>query len=116
MSSNGTAAFQADTSGIYTGVGGASSVTTVASASVPVPGNPAATFFFNALDSRPASIDNVVVAFEAWSSSPSGVDQGIYKGPSSGGALSLVADRSTFLPFGSGTTQMDSFNGPAINS
>ena len=116
VATDGTAAFQADTSGIYTGVGGGASVTTVASASTPVPGNPGATFFFNALDSRPASISNGVVAFEAWNSSASGVDQGIYKGPSSGGALSLVADRSTFLPFGSGTTQMVFFNGPAINN
>jgi len=97
-------------------VGGASSVTTVASASTPVPGSPGSTFFFNALDSRPASIDNGVVAFEAWSHTPSGTNQGIYTGPSSGGALSLVADRSTLLPFGSGTTQMVFFNGPAINN
>ena len=116
VSSNGTAAFQADTSGIYTGVGGAPSVTTVASANTPVPGNPGGSFFFNALDSRPASISNGTVAFEAWSRSPSGVDQGIYTGPSSGGALSLVADRSTFLPVGNGFQQMIFFNGPAINN
>ncbi len=116
VSSNGTAAFQGDNSGIYTGVGGGSSVTTVASASTPVPGNPGGTFFFSALDSRPASIDSGVVAFEAWSRSSSGVDQGIYTGPSSGGTLSLVADRSTFLPFGNGFTQMVFFEGPAINS
>ena len=113
---HGTAAFQGDTSGIYTGVGGGSSVTTIASASSTVPGNPGGSFFFNALDSRPASINNGVVAFEAWSRSSTGVDQGIYTGPSSGGPLSLVADRSTFLPFGTGTTQMIFFNGPAINN
>ena len=117
VSSNGTAAFQADTSGIYTGVGGGSSVTTVASASSIVPGNPGGSFFFNALDSRPASIDKGVVAFEAWTHTQGGgVDQGIYTGPSSGGALSLVADRSTNLPFGNGTTQMVFFSGPAINN
>ena len=96
-------------------MGGGASVTTVASASTPVPGNPGGSFFFNALDSRPASIDNGVVAFEAWSHSSSSVDQGIYTGPSSGGALSLVADRSTFLPLGNGFTQMVFFDGPAIN-
>jgi hypothetical protein len=116
VDSNGTAAFQGDSSGIYTGVGGGSSVTTVASASTPVPGNPGASFFFNPLDSRPASIDSGVVAFEAWSRSSGGVDQGVYTGPSSGGTLSLVADRSTFLPFGNGTTQMIFFEGPAINN
>jgi hypothetical protein len=67
VSSNGTAAFQGDTSGIYTGVGGGSSVTTVASASSAVPGSPGATFSFSALDFRPASIDHGVVAFEAFS-------------------------------------------------
>ena len=116
MSSNGTAAFQGDTSGIYTGTGGGSSVTTIASASSTVPGNPGGSFFFNALDSRPASIDKGVVAFEAWSRSSNGTDQGIYTGPSSGGAASLVADRSTLLPLGNGTTQMIFFNGPAINN
>jgi len=117
VDSNGTAAFQGDSSGIYTGVGGGSSVTTVASASVPVPGNPGASFFFNALDSRPASIDKGVVAFEGWSRSSTGaVDQGIYTGPSAGGPLTLIADRSTFLPYGTGTIQMVFFRGPAINN
>ncbi len=116
VDSKGTAAFQGDSSGIYTGTGGGSAVATVASASSTVPGFPGGSFFFNALDSRPASIDNGVVAFEAWSRSNSGVDQGIYTGPSSGGTLSLVADRSTFLPFGNGTTQMIFFSGPAMNN
>jgi hypothetical protein len=116
VDSNGRAAFQGDTSGIYTGVGGGSSVTTIASASSVVPGNPGASFFFSALDSRPASIDKGVVAFEAWSRTSTNVNQGIYTGPSTGGPLSLVADRSTFLPFGNGTTQMIFFNGPAINN
>jgi PEP-CTERM motif len=116
VDSNGTAAFQGGSSGIYTGVGGGSSVTTVASASSTVPGNPGGSFFFSPLDSRPASIDNGVVAFEAWSRSGGSVNQGIYTGPSSGGALSLVADRSTFLPFGTSFTQMIFFNGPAINN
>ena len=116
VDSNGIVAFQGNSSGIYTGVGGGSSVTTVASASSTVPGFPGGTFFFSPLDSRPASVNNGVVAFEAWSRSGSNVNQGIYTGPSSGGALSLVADRSTFLPYGNGTTQMIFFSGPVINN
>jgi hypothetical protein len=116
VDSNGTVAFQGDSSGIYTGVGGGSTVTTVASTTSTVPGYPGGTFFFSPLDSRPASIDNGVVAFEAWGRSGGGVNEGIYTGPSSGGALSLVADRSTALPYGNGTTQMIFFSGPAINN
>jgi hypothetical protein len=116
VDSNGTAAFQGGSSAIFTGVGGGSSLTTIASASSTVPGFPGGSFFFEPLDSRPASISNGLVAFEAWSRSSGTVNEGIYTGSSSGGPLSLVADRSTFLPFGNGTTQMIFFNGPAVNN
>ena len=116
VGSNGTAAFQADSSGIYTGVGGGPSVTTVASASSTVPGTPGGSFFFSPLDSRPASIDNGVVAFEAWSHSPGGVNEGIYTGPSSGGACRWLRTARPCSRMGMERMQMTFFNGPAINN
>jgi hypothetical protein len=44
VDSNGTVAFQAGSSGVYTGVGGGTSVTAVATTSSTVPGLPGGTF------------------------------------------------------------------------
>ncbi len=116
VDSNGTVAFQAGASGVYTGVGGGTSVTTVASTSSTVPGLPGGSFQCTALDSRPVSISNGTVAFEAFAHSSSSFTQGIFTGPSSGGALSLVANQSTFLRFGNGSVQMNFYEGPVVNN
>jgi hypothetical protein len=114
VDSNGTVALYTS-SGVYTGVGGGSSVTTVADTSTPVPGNPSGNFSFTALDSRPVSISNGTVAFEAFSHGGTGFSQGIYTGSASGGGLALVANQQSSLPYGNGTTQYSFLSGPVVN-
>ena len=115
VDSNGTVAFYTS-SGVYTGVGGGSSVTTVADTNSPVPGNPSGNFSFTALDSRPVSISNGTVAFEAFSHGGTGFSQGIYTGSASGGGLALVANQSSSLPYGNSTTQYSFLSGPVVNN
>jgi hypothetical protein len=61
-----------------------------------------------------ASIDGGKVAFSAFSSGAGGVTEGIYT--SANGTLSLVADRSTAFPHGTGTLQYIFINRPMINN
>jgi hypothetical protein len=62
------------------------------------------------------SISNGTVAFEAFAHSSNGSTQGIYTGCASGGALSLVADQQSSLPYGNGTIKMNFFEGPVVNN
>jgi hypothetical protein len=61
-----------------------------------------------------ASISGGTVAFSGFSRGAGGVNEGIYA--SAGGTLSLVADRSTALPYGSGTSQFTFIDRPMINN
>ena len=115
VDSNGTVAIYTS-SGVYTGLGGGSSLTTVADTTTPVPGNPSGNFSFTALDSRPVSISNGTVAFEAFSHGGTGFSQGIYTGSASGGGLALVANQQSFLPYGNGTNQYSFLSGPVVNN
>jgi hypothetical protein len=71
---------------------------------------------FNEFDTRgSASIDHGVVAFSAFSrGANNSVNEGIYT--SSNGSLSLVADRSTTLPFGTGGSTFIFIDRPMINN
>jgi hypothetical protein len=66
------------------------------------------------VSSGSASIDKGTVAFAAFSLGGGGADQGIYT--STHGTLSLVADRSTALAFGSGTENFIFISRPTINN
>ncbi len=83
--------------GAYARIGG--SLVRIADTTTATPGFNGNFFDFTTLGS--ASIDHGTVSFAAFSRGNGGVDQGVYT--STNGSLSVVADRSTPLPFGTGT-------------
>jgi hypothetical protein len=97
VDTNGTVAFVANNT-IYTGVGGGTSLNPIVTSSTLLPGSPGGTAsLVTSLDSRSIAISNGQIAFESGVRAPGGniVDQGIYTVSSSGGPVSLVANRET---------------------
>jgi hypothetical protein len=96
--------------GAYAQIGG--SLVRIADTTTATPGFNGTFSEFTTLGS--ASIDHGTVSFAGFSRGGGGVDQGIYTW--SNGSLSLVADRSTALPFGAGTTTYTFIERSMINN
>jgi hypothetical protein len=96
--------------GAYAQIGG--SLVKIADTNTATPGFNGNFSAFTTMGS--ASIDQGTVSFAAFSRGAGGVDQGIYT--STNGTLSLVADRSTALPFGASTSTFTFIERSMINN